>query len=93
VVAPLAVCVALKEPQLPLPQVTAQSTPALAGSLTTAAPTVAVPPTLMTEGGASVKEMEMVVMVTVALAVLVGSALAVAVIVTVLPVGTMAGAV
>jgi hypothetical protein len=95
VVKPFAVCVGLNEPQVLLPQVTVQFTPALAGSLATVALTVAVALVCKMVGGACVKVIVMGagVMVTVANTVFVGSALEAAVIVTVPPVGTRVGAV
>jgi hypothetical protein len=95
VVAPLAVCVGLKEPQLPPLHDTVQSTPRFCESLATVALIMACAPTCMEGGGAIVKPMEITgaVIATVAVTVFVGSAVAAAVIITVPPVGIAGGAV
>ncbi len=94
VVAPLAVCAELSEPQLDPLQLTAQSTPAFAASLATAALIVACAPTCKEVGGDRLKVTEIGVrMVNVAEAVFVGSAVEVAVMVTEFPAGMEVGAV
>lgn len=94
VVAPLAVCVGLNEPQLEPLQVTVQSTPAFAASLATAAPIVACVPTCKEVGGDKLKVTEIGVrIVSVAETVLVGSAVDVAPMFTEFPAGMEAGAV
>jgi hypothetical protein len=94
VVAPLTVWAGLTEPQLPPPQLSAQSTPAFAESFVTAAASVAWADVCKELGGDCVKVTEMGGrMDKLATAVLVGSATDVAVRVTVFPDGTDAGAV
>src|SRR6266849_2060937 len=90
VFAPLAVCAGLNAPQLALPQVTVQSTPAFVESFETVALICAVELTASDAGGAVVKAMLMggvVVMVTLAVTNLVLFAVDAALIVTVFPVG------
>jgi hypothetical protein len=85
----------LNEPQIELPQVTAQSTPAFEESLDTVALIVAWAPVPREAGGACVKAMATAapVIITVAVRVSVVFAVAVAVMVTALPDGITAGAV
>jgi hypothetical protein len=94
----LSVAVGLKTPQAPaLPQVTVQFTPWFCESLVTTAVSDAAVLVCSEVGGAGLKATEItgavVVIVIVADADFVGSVLEVAVTVTVLPVGTAAGAV
>ena len=96
VAAPLAVWTGLNEPQATLPQVTVQSAPLPAGSFEMEAVILAVLLITKLDGGAIVNDTEITsaVMVTgLAFADLVASAVEVAVMVTVLPEGTLAGAV
>ena len=85
----------MKEPQEAAAQVAVQSTPALDASLVTVALKLAVPAVARLGGGPFTRVIEITggKIVSVAEIVLVVSAVAVAISVTVLPAGTVAGAV